>query len=198
MPNVSHYRLAAHLSLALILYACLFLQGMGFIRRDKAPLAGPTASRALFIHGVAALVFVCLTILWGAFTAGLDAGMMYNTFPKMGAGFMPPEMWAHYPYWTNIFENHASVQFTHRFLAVSTGLVVLSYALHGLKFDAKHFGVLGIWVFVQVALGIGTLMMFGGDNQKAAIHLAATHQFGAVILLTITLLTLFRIKLSRK
>ena len=197
-PSVSHYRLAAHLSLALLLYACLFLQGMAFIRRDKPPLTGPKASKALQIHGFIALAFVCTTILWGAFTAGLDAGLIYNTFPKMGAGLVPPDMWAHYPKWLNLFENHASVQFTHRWIAITTGLVLLSYAIHGWKFDAKHFGFLGAWVFVQISLGIGTLLMFGSENPKAAVHIAATHQFGAVILLTITLLTLFRIRLSRK
>ncbi|PZP57411.1 MAG: heme A synthase [Micavibrio aeruginosavorus] len=196
-PSVSHYRLAAHLALALLLYSLLFLQGMAFIRRDKAPLALPRASCALQIHGIISLALVCLTILWGAFTAGLDAGMIYNTFPKMGAGLVPPDMWAHFPKWLNLFENHASVQFMHRLLAVLTGLVVLAYAAHGFKFDRKHFGFIGIWVCVQIILGIGTLMMFGGENQKAAIHIAATHQFGAVMLLTITLLTLYRIKLSR-
>ncbi len=196
-PSVSHYRLAAHLALALLLYSLLFLQGMAFIRRDKAPLDLPRASCGLQWHGIISLIFVCLTILWGAFTAGLDAGMMYNTFPKMGAGLVPPDMWAHYPKWLNLFENHASVQFTHRWIAITTGSVLLTYAVHGFKFDAKHFGFLGLWVLIQIALGIGTLMMFGGENLKAAIHIAATHQFGAVILLTITLLTLYRIKLSR-
>lgn len=196
-PSVSHYRLAAHLGLALFLYACLFLQGMAFIRRDKGPLVGPTALKSLVIHGYLVLAFVCTTIVWGAFTAGLDAGMIYNTFPNMGAGLVPPDMWPHYPYWTNLFENHASVQFTHRWLGISTGLVVISYALRGLKFDKKHFGFLGAWVIVQIVLGIGTLMMFGGENFKAAIHIAATHQLGAVILLTITLLTIYRARLSR-
>ena len=195
-PSVSHYRLAAHLSLALILYSCLFLQGMAFMRRDKI-YTGPRASKALQIHGIISLCFVITTIVWGAFTAGLDAGLIYNEFPKMGAGLVPPDMWPHYPYWINLFENHASVQFVHRWLAISTGVMIISYAIHGFKFDRKHFGFLGIWVLVQISLGITTLIMFG-KNPDAAIHIAATHQFGAVILLTITLLTLFRIRLSRK
>ena len=196
-PNVSHYRLAAHLSLALILYSCLFLQGMAFIRRDKGPLNLPRASTALKIHGYISLAFVATTIIWGAFTAGLDAGLIYNTFPHMGAGLVPPDMWAHIPKWLNIFENHAAVQFTHRWLAMTTGLIVFTYALHGMKFDPRHFGFLSIWIFVQIGLGIGTLLMFGGENQKAAIHIAATHQFGAVILLSIVLLTIYRVTLSR-
>ncbi len=195
-PSVSHYRLAAHLFLALVLYSCLFLQGMAFIRRDKPPLALPVASKALFCHGLLSLFLVALTILWGAFVAGLDAGLIYNTFPNMGAGLVPPDMWPHYPFWLNLFENHASVQFVHRWLAVTTGAVVIAYAAHGLKFDAKHFGFIGIWVLVQIGLGIGTLLMFG-KNPEAATHIAATHQFGAVILLTITLLSLYRIRLSR-
>ena len=197
-PSVSHYRLAAHLSLALLVYGCLFLYGMAFIRRDKPPIDLPRASNALRIHGFITLSFVCLTILWGAFTAGLDAGMIYNTFPKMGGQLVPPDMWAHYPFWLNLFENHASVQFMHRWLAITTGIIALAYAAHGFKFDAKHFGFLGFWTLVQITLGIGTLMMFGGENQKAAIHIAATHQFGAVILLTITLLTIYRVRLSQK
>ncbi len=197
-PEVSHYRLASHLLLALLLYSFLFIQGMRFIRKDKPPLALPRASCALQLHGLITLALVVTTITWGAFTAGLDAGMIYNTFPLMGGHIVPPDMWPHYPFWLNIFENPASVQFTHRWLAITTGLVALSYAIHGLKFDAKHFGFLGAWVFVQIGLGITTLLMFGGENPHAAVHVAATHQFGAVILLTITLLTIYRVRLSRK
>ena len=196
-PAVSHYRLAAHLALALFLYSCLFLEGMAFIRRDKPLLAAPPASTALRIHGYVSLAFVALTILWGAFTAGLDAGLIYNTFPNMGPGLVPPDMWPHYPYWINLFENHASVQFTHRWLAITTGVVLLSYALHGMKFDRTHFGFLGLWVFVQIGLGVSTLLAFGGDNPQGAIHLAVAHQFGAVMMLTITLLTIYRVRLSR-
>ena len=197
-PSVSDYRLAAHLSLALFLYSLLFLFGMSYIRKDKAPLALPRASNALKAHGFLTLALVCLTILWGAFTAGLDAGFIYNTFPKMGNGIVPPEMWAHYPFWTNLFDNMASVQFTHRALAVTTGIVAIAYAVHGLKFDKIHFGFLGIWVLVQIALGIGTLHVFADPSSPGVVHMGATHQFGAVMLLTITLLTLYRISLSRR
>lgn len=198
-PDVSHYRLALHLSLALILYSALFWMGMSYIRKDK-PNVFPRASASLLAHGIVTLAFVAATIIWGAFTAGLDAGLIYNTFPKMGDGLMPPEMWNRSPAISNIFENPASVQFTHRWLAISTGLVAITYALRGLKFDARHFGFLGVWVFVQIALGISTLLSFGDESpmHKGAIHIAATHQFGAVMLLTITLITLQRVISSRR
>jgi heme a synthase len=191
-PDVSHYRLAMHLSLALIIFALLFWTALTLWSKD-APSKPPLGSKALRIHGHVASLFLALTIIWGAFVAGLEAGMMYNQFPLMGQKMVPSEMWAMTPAWLNLFENHASVQFTHRWIAMITGLVILSYAAHGLKYAPKLFGLLGLWVFVQIGLGIKTLLAFGAESglNAVSIHLAAIHQLGAVILLTLMIAAMF-------
>lgn len=174
-PSVSHYRLAAHLLLALIIYCSLVWVGLSLRPHNKTPLTAH-----LKPHGIASLAFTFVTILWGAFVAGLDAGMIYNEFPNMGAGLVPPEMWAHKPAWINLFENHATVQFTHRWLAIITMLVVLSYAWRG------KFLPLAAMIFVQVGLGIMTLLT------QVSIPVAAAHQLGAVITLTLIIISLQR------
>jgi hypothetical protein len=76
--------------------------------------------------GLAALA---ITMVWGAFTAGLRAGLVYNTFPLMGGGFAPPDVLALHPWWSNFVENPGAVQFTHRMLAMTTGLILMALAL---------------------------------------------------------------------
>jgi heme A synthase len=83
---------------------------------------------------------------------------------------------------------------------MATALVVLSFAAHGLSFDRKHFAILGAWIIVQVTLGIKTLLAMGTDSalNKASIHIAATHQLGAVILLTLMIMIFYRMIDSRR
>lgn len=185
-PSVSQYRLAAHLSLALIIFSLMFWLALRLWRPVAIAIANPqTIPRSLHVHGMIALLCAAITIIWGAFVAGLDAGMIYNEFPGMGGGLVPKEMWDHQPAWINLFENHASVQFTHRWLAIFTFFVVLSYAIRGFKFSGcKSFGLLGFWILAQVGLGIATLLT------QVWIPLAALHQLGAVILLGLILTTL--------
>jgi cytochrome c oxidase assembly protein subunit 15 len=199
-PSVSHYRLAAHLSLALIIFSCLLWLAIEFLRKVKPLTYKMPASKGLIAHGVVTMIFVALTIIWGAFVAGLDAGMIYNQFPLMGMRIMPDELLSMTPAWINVFENHASVQFVHRWLAMATALVVLSFAAHGLSFDKKHFALLGVWVIIQVTLGIKTLLSMDVENpmNKGSIHLAATHQLGAVILLSLMIMIFYRMFDSRK
>jgi cytochrome c oxidase assembly protein subunit 15 len=188
-PSVSHYRLAAHLSLALIIYSVLLWAGLR-LWTQKAPAANanahaPRPHRVLIAHGFAALALVAVTIVWGAFVAGLDAGLIYNEFPFMGANLIPPEMWAHSPKALNLVENHASVQFTHRWLGITTGLMTLAYAWIGFRQTRQRlFLLVGGWVLVQIGLGITTLL------SQVWIPVAVLHQFGAVVLLSLVIASL--------
>lgn len=185
-PSVSHYRLAAHLALALLILCLLVWQGMA-VRGIKIRPA-PT----LHTHGWVTLGFLILTIFWGAYTAGLDAGLVYNEFPNMGEGWMPPDMWHLSPAWINLFENIPAVQFTHRWLAIFTACFILSLWGHGAYKKQLNWplNTLAILVFVQVALGIGTLL------SGVSIHLAATHQAGAALLLIVMTILLYKTKSS--
>lgn len=180
--DVSHYRLALHLSMALILYALLIQAGLGL----RHPGATHRPDRAgLRRHGWAAMVMVSVTVVWGAFVAGLDAGFAYNTWPLMNGEFAPPEMWNLSPSWLNFLENTATVQFTHRWLAIATAAMVLSYAWRvGQRADlagvAKRSA---LWVSLgiggQVVLGITTLL------HAVPVALGSAHQGGALVVIAL-------------
>ncbi|MFD2263283.1 COX15/CtaA family protein [Lacibacterium aquatile] len=186
VPWVSPYRLAAHLGLALVLYVACFWLGVRLWGTQRV-----TVQLKLKIgsHSVLALIFV--TILAGAFVAGLDAGMIYNEFPKMGDGLVPPDYRNPALSWfSNIFENHAAVQFHHRVLATLTVLGVVAFALRIWRVPALRGGAICLLaaVALQYCLGIMTLLA------QVPVSLGATHQGGAVVLLTAALWVATRLK----
>jgi cytochrome c oxidase assembly protein subunit 15 len=187
IPAVSHYRLAAHLGLAFLIFALLLWCALSLRPRHD----GPPAPRGLFLHSMLVLIIFVLTMTWGAFTAGLDAGLVYNeTFPKMGGSWLPPDIWSRSPAWINLFENHGAVQFVHRWLAISTVLATLSLWAHGIRrraaFPALHG--LALVVFLQMGLGIATLL------SKVFLPLAVLHQAGALLTLALLVACLHRFK----
>ncbi len=179
LPAVSPFRLAAHLTLALLIYSFLLWFAMPGLSLPAHP------QKALHIHGWCVMGFVVLTILWGAFTAGLDAGLVYNeTFPQMGGQWVPPDFWKFSGLFENLLHNHPAVQFMHRWLALSTTGVTLSFWLHG-AIKGHRFRALDCcmgMVFLQVALGITTLL------SGVLIPVAVAHQGGAVMLLSVLVL----------
>ena len=175
-PSVSHYRLAAHLGLAVLIYGLLVWQAWALLSR-----AAPVAAPALRRHGVVAVVLVAVTMLWGAFVAGLDAGMAYNSFPLMDGRLLPPEAWSLIPAWLNPFDNTALVQFLHRWLAIGTAGVILALWLRARAGPAPlrlATAIAAGIAVLQVLLGIATLLA------AVPVWLGAAHQAGALILLT--------------
>lgn len=161
-PDVSHFRLAAHLLLALTVYCCTLW--LAFSLNPKTAEAGTFCQKR---HGWIAFTLLAITITWGAFTAGLDGGLVYNTWPKMDAHWIPPEV-------TGLFalaHDPAAVQFFHRWIAIATFVALISFGLR-----MKNYALFGM-AFVQVALGIGTVM------SQVNIPMAALHQAGAMVLL---------------
>lgn len=184
-PSVSHYRLAAHLLLALMIYSMMFLYGLVFLQKSESGIDVPDKKFVLF--GFVCLIFLIVTILWGAFTAGLDAGLVYNdSFPLMGGRFIPEEVWFYKPVWLNFLSNSAGVQFVHRWLALFTLSLILLFSFWGnlRHTNKKPFIFLGFMVIVQVVLGITTLL------SAVAMPVAVMHQGGAVIVLSLVLLCL--------
>jgi len=182
--DVSQYRLAAHLSLALVIYVLTVWTAADLLRRDVA--AGPAAERIR--RG--ALAFTGLTFLTavaGAFVAGLDAGRAYNTFPLMGGRLVPDGYLQLAPWWRNLFEHIPAVQFNHRLLGIAT--VVGALALWWLVRSASvsrataRLAALGALVAIlQMTLGIATLLL------AVPVSLGVLHQAGAVALLTVAVL----------
>ncbi len=186
-PAVSQYRLAVHLSMALVIFCLLLWTVLDLLpsRADEKPVASGLRGPM-----VAVMALVSLTIVAGAFVAGINAGLIYNSFPFMGDGLVPPEYGAVTPWWRDAFENHASVQFHHRVIAIVTALVVLAVAHAAMRQDKQSggsravlFGRLTPWaamslaVGLQVGLGIATLLA------HVPVWLGAAHQAGAVLLL---------------
>lgn len=176
-PDVSHFRLAAHLSLAFVIYAALLWTAFDLRRMQSDKTA---CSFCLLRHGWTALAFVAVTVIWGAFVAGLDGGMVYNSWPKMDAHWMPPEASSVYA----LAHDPAAVQFAHRWIAILTALFVISFA-----WRVKNIA-LAAMMFVQVGLGISTVLT------QVSIPLAAAHQAGAFILVGLMIFELQRRRLQ--
>ncbi|KAI8873021.1 cytochrome oxidase assembly [Ramicandelaber brevisporus] len=209
-PRVSQYRLAAHLGSAFLIYLLMMNSGLGVLRANafasgritsavKAMLDNTrTQGVKRFATGVAHLTF--LTALSGAFVAGLDAGLIYDTFPLMGGRLVPPkdEIWSDdfagpksvsdgtvstWSKWRNIFENPTLVQFNHRVLGTSTFFSVVAlyfYARRAPLPPAARIALLttlGI-ATAQASLGITTLLT------GVPVPVAAAHQAGSLTLLT--------------
>ncbi|KAJ0119791.1 cytochrome c oxidase assembly protein COX15 [Diaporthe amygdali] len=221
-PRVSQYRLTTHLSTAFVCYSWMLLAGLSILRTRKL-LADPAAASKLakvlsgsalapfkrYTTALTALVFV--TAMSGGLVAGLDAGLIYNEFPMMGTGITPPwpelfdkfysrkedasDLW-----WRNILENPSLVQLDHRMLAMTVCASVLALFAYSrtrrvkavLPADARKsaMGLLHL-MLLQVTLGISTLIYI------VPTHLAATHQAGALALLTGALVLGTRLRIPK-
>jgi heme a synthase len=180
-PRVSQYRLTAHLVAAIAIYTYMFWVALSLLFRGDGTATHPWFARTLLL---AALVLT--TVISGGFVAGLDAGLVYNTFPRMGNYWVPPDVAALSPWWKNFFENMATVQFNHRILALTTFSVIVVYWWFARKADMPAKVRPGVnallhTALLQVALGISTLVLM------VPLVLAAAHQAVAVLLFTVTL-----------
>lgn len=170
--SVSQYRLAVHLGAALLLLAAILWIALQYLQGGQ----GKGDARRGYIF--AALIY--LQTLLGALVAGLDAGLIYNTWPDMNGGIFPESPFYHSPWWINFFENDGLVQFNHRIGAyVVAGFAALIYA-RGIKLTGlakKSAKAIAILTTFQIFLGICTLVLM------APILLSAMHQVVAAALL---------------
>ena len=191
--SVSPYRLAMHLGFALLIYGNLLW--MGLSQMNVVPAPRLSHHKSFMRHGWAALGMISLTIVWGAFVAGLHAGEAYNTWPLMEGDIVPAAAFTLQPVWLNAFENLALVQFIHRWLGPVTILLILAWVLRGLlswlPINVRRWlAGLGVMAIIQVTLGMQTLL------SHANIVWATLHQAGAITLLTLMLINLWRFRQS--
>ena len=214
-PRVSHFRLAAHLGAAFAVYMGMLYTGIQILRDNSAVKKGGAAADALVklldnprvrhfrSLAIALTTLVFGTAMYGAFVAGLDAGLVYNEFPTMGDGrVLPPKdellnkrYAAHIPQisdestavvFGNLTLNPVTIQAVHRVLGISSLAALIVYARYAKKIcnilprasrafavGASHMGI------VQVGLGIATLIYL------VPIHLASLHQCGSLIILSL-------------
>ena len=182
VPQVSQYRLTAHLVAAFIIYAYMFWVAMSLLH----PRADNASRHPWYGRTLALFVLISTTVVSGGFVAGLKAGKIYNTFPMMGDHWLPPGLMALEPFWRNFFDNMTTVQFDHRYLAITTFVLVVVYwfKLRGTDVPPRAKTAVNALLhtaILQVALGITTLLL------AVPVILGATHQAVAMLLFTISL-----------
>lgn len=184
MFDVASYRLAVHLGLAFLILALMAWHILLLGRAESELMtARRDGDRRLAGLATGLMHLTALQILIGALVAGIDAGRNYIDWPLMAGAFTPPGMWALEPWYRNLFENDGTVQFFHRitgYLLLAFGITAWIMARRSARSATKRaFDWAAVMMIVQIVLGILTVM------SSSPWHLAITHQFGAVVLITL-------------
>lgn len=188
-PDVSHFRLAIHLVTAFLTFAYTFWVALSLVENLNSSNYFPAIKKYFNIL----LITLIIQIIYGAFVAGLNAGFIMNTWPKMGNQWINDAVFAISPIWKNFTEGLAGVQFIHRYLAIIVvGLVVFVWfqaAKNELtKIQLLSLKILLTIVFLQFLLGVFTLVY------AVPVWLGAVHQIGAFLLLAATVFGMFGFK----
>jgi cytochrome c oxidase assembly protein subunit 15 len=191
--EVSQYRLATHLVLALLIFAAT----VWTLRRlAERPLSA--ASVQLKVTGWALVVLTFVQLYLGALVAGLRAGKIYNTWPDIDGSFIPSaaRLFFEMPWWRNLFDNTLTVQFEHRMTAYALLVLAVLHAIDAIRSRAATSVVNGaLWlaavVTLQAILGILTLL------NQAPMDLALAHQAVAIAVLTLAVLQAERLSARR-
>lgn len=180
-PDVSHFRLASHLCAAFAVFS-LVLWTVFDIQYGRRAFGGDGSGAARWARAL--LVLLMMQIVWGAFTAGLDAGRIYNTWPLMNGAFVPENVTAFSSLWQNLADHRDGVQFVHRNLAWLVAIGFVAYAWRFRETPGVPWKALMTVVLMQFALGVFTIL--------TQVHLAlgVLHQLGALLLLTVLLWTM--------
>lgn len=187
-PDVSHFRLAAHLTTAFITFALTFWVALDLM----FPFNKVTDSSFKNLLRITTFVLL-IQIIYGAFVAGLDAGWVHNHWPMMSEG-----KFIHETVYTeqnslllNLTEGKSGVQFVHRTLAYLVVALIVIVFFKGKKFVETKYQKLAlnsliVMVFLQFILGVLTLLL------QVPVWLGVAHQVGAFFLLTAMTFTLHR------
>src|ERR1700733_12002599 len=192
--EVSHYRLATHLVLALLIFSGI----VWTLRRlvDRSPSA---VSTGLKITSVAILALTFVQLYLGALVAGLRAGKIYNTWPDIDGGFIPSSarLFFDLPWWRNLLENTLTEQLEHRMVAYTLFALAVWHAIDAARSRAERSVIDGaLWflgvVTLQATLGILTLL------NQAPMDLALPHQAVAIVVLMLAVLQAERLTRIRR
>ena len=175
-PEVSHIRLAMHLVMAFILFSLMWLWYL-YLKTKRLSVSLKEKTVSMLLIG---LLF--FQILYGAFMAGLKAGAMYNTFPKMGTEWVPRAVMLGDSVFYNMFNNPIAIHFIHRWLGFVFLLALFIFWIVSKKtlvqeYLYNRFNVfLGVVSF-QIILGVGLILT------KTPLWLAALHQLSGLVTL---------------
>ncbi len=186
-PDVSQYRLAAHLVLAFAVYGLLIWVALGVDSDSETQEPSVQGDPVTVRLSLGAALAVLLVVVSGAFVAGLNAGLIYNTFPLMDGRIVSEGLYDMTPWYMNWFENIMTVQFNHRVLGILLACLIsyvwwrIKQADHSEKIKSIADGLM-VMVFLQAGLGISTLLFV------VPFALALAHQAGVLILFTLAVI----------
>ncbi|MCX6294877.1 MAG: COX15/CtaA family protein [Bacteroidetes bacterium] len=179
-PHVSHYRLATHLISAFTIFGFTFWYALDLLYpkmlQEESAILKNIKKWARIMFGV-----IILQIIYGAFVAGLRAGLIYNTYPTMLGSLMPESVTSFEPFWKNFLENPSGIQFLHRNIALVVTILVLfvwekSRKLNLNSLQRKSSNFMLIVLGIQFTLGVITLLY------AVPVALGVLHQTGAFFL----------------
>lgn len=179
-PRVSPFRLTAHLGLAFVIFGAMFWVALSLQERRSVERRS-VSRRSAYRFAVAVAALVLFMVQTGGLVAGIRAGFAYNTFPQMNGAYFPPELLMLDPWWKNFFWNIATVQFDHRLVAYVLAIAAAALWWKIRRVDdappraRRAANLLLAMLALQIGLGIATLLLV------VPLHLAATHQAGAVL-----------------
>ncbi|MEZ4837852.1 COX15/CtaA family protein [Flavobacterium sp.] len=187
-PDVSHYRLALHLTFAFITFAYTLWVALDLIYPNKIEVILPLRKLARI-----ALVVLIIQIIYGGFVAGLNAGLIHNHWPLMSEGkFIHETVWMEQQtLLQNLTEGKSGVQFIHRTVAYFVVGMILFLYFKSKKYSlttiqTKGLNILVLFVFLQFLLGVFTLLL------HVPLWLGLAHQLMAFILLSAMTFVLHR------
>ena len=185
--DVSHFRLAAHLGVAVIILLLIFWAFLNS-RNQQLGIKLFTNSQLLLIF----LLLIYIQIIFGAFTSGLDAGRIYQTWPYMNLNFLPDEVTLKSFFSKEIFTDRAHVQLLHRLNAYLIFVVFVIFYAYKLKKREIHLtGLTWILFFLIIQIFLGITTLISGLN----IYLAALHQLTSIFLVMSIVSSIYRLKL---
>jgi cytochrome c oxidase assembly protein subunit 15 len=176
--TVSHFRLAIHLDLALILFSSIYWYLLNFVNFSNKYFFN-FSNKSNFIKIFVLIIFLQITL--GAFVSGLDAGEIYQTWPLMNNNYLPDDIDFKAITLSNIFYSHSLIQFLHRNIAyiifIYGVLISINVFYNKKKYLYAPLFFLLFMIFMQISLGITTLI------SELNIVYASMHQISTIFLL---------------
>tara|TARA_B110000444_G_C18557422_1_gene463166 strand:- start:136 stop:726 length:591 start_codon:yes stop_codon:yes gene_type:complete len=180
--DVSHFRLSAHLTLALFILCLIFWFILDLSNIQKFRIKIPNSLLNLI------LIIIILQIILGAFLSGLDGGLIYNSWPDMNGTFLPNDVTVNDYFNSQLFYNPSIIQFLHRITAyiLFFSIIFLNYLFFIKKIDFQNIFIFDIAIVLQIFLGIFTLV------SGVEIKYASLHQLGSIFVLCSYFLILYK------
>ena len=184
--DVSHFRLSIHLLFAFIILSLIFWNFLDLTHLKEKDKKIKNFLPEIFI------ITIFLQIIFGAFVSGMDAGKIYNTWPLMGNSYFPDDNKIINLFKLSAFSDPSLVQYLHRNMAylILILYIVITFIIYKKKivFLFKPIIILGFTIFLQILLGIFTLL------SGAGIFISSLHQFSSILLITASLYFLYKNK----